>query len=137
MLMERISTTIGLSLLLLLSCSHGGYSAKEEMLVNTTYVHLFFSTEKECLAAQPEPGYFHNCHQQVDFYPDNYVEIMLSDIIWRGEYQTEKNTVILTFEPNYEIPDGELRLQILNSKWLLNPENRTLWKKVTGDSIWE
>lgn len=136
MLMERKITMV-LSILLLISCSHGGHSAKEKILVNTTYVHLLFSTEKECLEAQPDPEFFYNCHQQLDFYPDNIVEIMLSDIIWRGEYQTEKNTVILTFEPNYEIPDGEMRFEILNSKWLINIENRTLWKKVTDDSIWE
>lgn len=136
MLMERKITSI-IFIFLLISCSHGGSSSKEKMLINTTYVHLFFDSEKECLDAQPEPDFFYNCHQQLDFYPNNNVEIMLSDIIWRGNYETQKNTVILTFEPNYEIPDGEIRFEILNSNWLFNVENETLWKKVTGNTIWE
>lgn len=136
MLMER-NITIIFYILLLISCSPGENSSKEEMLINTTYVHLFFASEKECLDAQPEPGFFYNCHQQLDFYQNNNVEIMLSDIIWRGNYETENNTVILTFEPNYDIPNGEIRFEIFNSLWLVNLENETLWKKVTGDSIWE
>lgn len=122
--------------LLLISCSHEEYSAKEKMLINTTYAHLFFETEEECLEAQPEPDFFINCHQQVDFHQNNVVEIMLSDIIWRGKYELKNNTVILTFEPNFEIPDGEIRFEILNSLWLFNLESETLWEKVTGDSIW-
>lgn len=136
MLMDRKITML-LSILLLISCSHNDYPAKENMLIDTSYVHLFFDSEKECLDAQPDSGFFYNCHQQLDFYENNMVEIMLSDIIWRGTYETHKNTIILTFEPNFEVPDGEIRLEILNSKWLVNLENETLWKKVDGDSIWE
>lgn len=136
MLMERKIIMV-ISFLLLLACSRGESSAKEEILINTTYAHIFFNSEKECLDAQPEPGFFYNCHQQLDFYANNKVEIMLSDIIWRGEYQIEKNTVTLTFEPNYEIPQGEMKFKILYPNWLVNLKTQTLWEKVTGDSIWD
>jgi len=91
---------------------------------------------KECMDAQPDPDFFLNCHQQVDFYPGNKVEIMLSDIYYRGKYQIFGNLVILTFEPGPEIPEGEIIFEMLNPAKLLNLENGTVWKKVSGNSIW-
>lgn len=85
---------------------------------------------------QPEPDFFINCHQQVDFYKDNIVDIMLTDIIWRGTYRIEGNIVILSFEPSYEIPDGEIIFEIINPAKLLHTEHGTVWKKISGNSIW-
>lgn len=86
--------------------------------------------------SQPEPDFFENCHQQVDFYKDNKVEIMLTDIYWRGTYSLQGNLVILKFDPNYEIPDGEIIFEIINPAKILNSENGTVWKKISGNSIW-
>ncbi|QCY67965.1 hypothetical protein FHG64_00335 [Antarcticibacterium flavum] len=62
---------------------------------------------------------------------------MLTDIIWRGKYEMEGNTVILTFEPSYEIPDGEILFEILNPAKILKTDNGTVWKKISGNSIWK
>jgi len=61
---------------------------------------------------------------------------MLSDILWNGEYKLEGNTIILTFEPNSEIPDAEIIFEILNPSKLLKTDDQTIWKKMNGNSIW-
>ena len=124
-------------LLMVASCSPGPPPIRENILVNKTYVYLLFSTEKECIENQPDPDFFINCHQQVDFYKNNIVEIMLTDIIWRGTYRIEGNNVILSFESSYEIPGGELIFEIINPAKLYLTQNETVWKKVSGNSIWK
>ncbi|QED37034.1 hypothetical protein FK178_04615 [Antarcticibacterium arcticum] len=125
-----------IAVLLLGACTPVPPPFRENILANKTYVYLFFSTEKECMENQPDPDFFINCHQQVDFYKNNIVEIMLTDIIWRGTYKIEGNIVILSFESSYEIPDGEIIFEIINPAKLLLTENGTVWKKVSGNSIW-
>ena len=125
-----------LAVILLGACAHVPPPFRENVLANKTYVYLFFKTEQECMENQPEPDFFINCHQQVDFYKDNIVDIMLTDIIWRGTYRIEGNIVILSFEPSYEIPDGEIIFEIINPAKLLHTEHGTVWKKISGNSIW-
>jgi len=122
--------------MLLTACSPHAVPFKEKMLVNKSFVYLYYPSVKDCMDAQPDPDFFLNCHQQVDFYPNNIVEIMLSDIYYRGTYLLRGNLVILTFEPGPEIPDGEIIFEILNPAKLLYLENGTVWKKVSGNSIW-
>lgn len=86
--------------------------------------------------AQPDPDFFINCHQQVDFYSENKVEIMLTDIYYRGTYKIMGDLVVLSFEPGPEIPDGEIIFQFLNPAKLYHLEYGTVWKKVSGNSIW-
>lgn len=133
----KSKTTLLLLLLCLTSCSGEDDSTHENFLQDQTYVHLFFQSEKECIDGQPEPDFFYNCHQQVNFLQNNTVEIILTDIIWRGRYEIKMNTIILYFEPNFEIPDGEIKFEILHSTKLLNLDHSTVWKKVNGDSIWD
>ena len=61
---------------------------------------------------------------------------MLTDIIWIGEYKLEGDTIILTFEPSSEIPDGEIIFEIVNPTQLLKSDDQTIWKKMNGNSIW-
>jgi len=123
-------------LLLLGSCTPHAVPIKEKMLVNKSFVYLYYPSMKKCMDAQPDPDFFLNCHQQVDFYPNNRVDIMLSDIYYRGTYQIMGNLVVLTFEPGPEIPEGEIIFEMLNPAKLLYLENGTVWKKVSGNSIW-
>ncbi|HZJ37339.1 MAG TPA: hypothetical protein VFD29_12030 [Gillisia sp.] len=118
------------------ACSQVGITGRENSFKNKTFVHPYFETEKECIASQPEPDFFYNCHQQLDFLKDKKVQIMLSDILWNGEYKLEGNTIILTFEPNSEIPDAEIIFEILNPSKLLKTDDQTIWKKMNGNSIW-
>ncbi len=106
------------------------------MLKNKSFVYLYFPTLQECLDAQPDPDFFMNCHQQVDFYSGKKVEIMLTDIYWRGTYEIIGHLVVCTFEPNPEIPEGEIVFELLNPAKLLLLENGTVWKKISGKSIW-
>lgn len=87
--------------------------------------------------AQPEPDFFHNCHQQIDFIKDRKVRIMLTDILWDGTYKIQGDLLILTFEPNFEIPTGEIIFEILNPTLLIKTDDNTLWKKMKGNSIWK
>jgi len=61
---------------------------------------------------------------------------MLTDILWIGEYKLEGDTIILTFEANNEVPNGELIFEILNPTKLLKTDDRTIWKKMNGNSIY-
>lgn len=120
------------------SCSKDSPPGNENILENRSYVFLFFDTEKECHDNQPEPDFFINCHQQVDFYEDKIAEIMLTDIIWRATYKIEDTHVFLTMEPNHEVPGGEVVFELLDGgARLLKLDNNTVWKKITGDSIWD
>ena len=134
--MNRKITMMLAFLFLTTACSHEGPPARENMLKNKSFVYLFFSTEEECRENQPEPDFFQNCHQQVDFYKNNVVEIMLTDIMYRGTYDVIGNVVILTFEPSFEIPEGILLFEIINGSKLLKTDNNTVWKKMSGNSIW-
>ncbi len=109
---------------------------REKQFENQTYVHLFFDSEEECMKSQP-PDFFINCHQQIDFQEDNKVELMLSDIIWRGTYRVEKKTIILEFDDSYEVPNGELTFKIKNHNMLIRTDNNTTWRKMKGNSIWQ
>ncbi len=119
------------------ACTKSDILVREKMLVNKSFVYLYFPTLKDCMAAQPDPDFFINCHQQVDFYPNERVEIMLSDIYYQGTYKIMGNLVVLTFEPGPEIPDGEIVFQMLNPAKLLHLEYGKVWKKISGNSIWE
>lgn len=123
-------------IMLLGSCSPHAIPVKENMLKNKSFVYLYYPTLKDCMDAQPDPDFFINCHQQVDFYPDNKAEIMLSDIYYRGTYRIMGNLIVLTFEPSHEIPEGEIIFEMLNPAKLLHLEQGTVWKKISGKSIW-
>lgn len=125
------------ALILLGSCSPQATPVREKMLVNKSFVYLYFKNQKECMEAQPDPDFFINCHQQVDFYENNVVDLMLSDIYYRGTYQIMGDLVVLSFEPGPEIPDGEIVFEMLNPAKLLFLEHGTVWKKLSGNSIWK
>lgn len=134
--MKPKSTIFLLILIVFSACSKNTITGRENIFKNKTFVHLYFETEEECIASQPEPDFFYNCHQQLDFLEDKKVQIMLTDILWIGEYKLEGDTIILTFEPNYEIPNGEIIFEILNPTKLLKTEDHTIWKKMNGNSIY-
>lgn len=135
--MKSFSLIGFLAVLLFSGCSNEFNSANDNRLRNKSFVHLFFETEEDCLAAQPEPDFFINCHQQIDFMENNEVNLMLSDIIWQGTYQVDKNVVWLHFEDNYEVPEGFLAFEIIKGNSLRRLDNNTMWKKLEGTSIWE
>lgn len=126
---------IFLLLLTAQSCKPETAAGQEQRFHNETFVYLFYDSEEECMESQP-PDFFINCHQQLDFFEDNKAEIMLSDIIWRGEYQVENEKIILTFPPNFEIPEGIIIFEIISDSVLKHASNGTEWKKMTGNSIW-
>ncbi|MFD1095863.1 hypothetical protein [Salegentibacter chungangensis] len=119
------------------SCSRVSSGPDENAFRDKTFVHRYFETEEDCLKAQPDPDFFVNCHQQVDFFSNNEVEIVLSDIIWRGDYIVEGDMVILSFQPNFEIPDGEINFEILNLSVLRKLDDNTRWVMMRANSIWK
>lgn len=135
--MKRTITFMLAIFILSTSCTKDTPPENHNILENTSYVYLFFETEKECEENQPEPDFFMNCHQQVDFYEEDIAVIMLTDILWRGTYTIEDTHVFLTLEPNYEIPSGEVVFEIINGTQLLKLDSNTVWKKISGDSIWD
>lgn len=118
-----------------LSCSEGMMSGKQKRFENKSYVHLFYSTEKDCEESQP-PDFFINCHQQLDLYPNSEAEIMLTDIIWRGTWELRAKEIIVYVPNSYEIPSGSLTFKVINTRLLKLISNNTEWKLLSGNSIW-
>ena len=85
--------------------------------------------------AQP-PDFFINCHQQVDFLKNNEVEIMLTDVIWRGAYEVVNKKIIISMESNFEVPSGEIIFEVKNNTLLIKADDKTEWRKMKGNSIW-
>ncbi len=127
----------GSVIMLLISCSKNDIPVRENMLINKSFVYLYYPNIQDCMDSQTDPDFFINCHQQVDFYSGKRVEIMLTDIYYRGTYKIMGDLIVLTFEPGPEIPDGEIIFQMLNPAKLLHSESGTVWKKVSGNSIWD
>ena len=125
------------SLFLLASfCEREVHPNKNFEFENETFIYLHFKTEQQCLDAQPS-DFFINCHSELTFLENNQVEIILTDIIWRGEYQIIRNTIITNFHNNPEIPEGTLVFQIINNSKLKKLDDKTIWKKKNGESIWD
>lgn len=133
--MKKKITYIAIVLAIFTSCNKLNTPGQEKQFENKSYVRLFFDSEEECQDAQP-PDFFINCHQQVDFYKDNLVEIMISDIIWRGTYVVVNKKIIISMEPNFEIPSGEIIFEVKNNTLLIKTNDRTEWRKMKGNSIW-
>jgi len=124
-------------LVLATGCSRIPPPVKNHILKNKSFVYLFFETEAECMENQPDPDFFINCYQQVDFLEDNKVRIVLTDIIHDGTYRIESNKIILTLNDTYEVPSGILEFEYLNPNLIYNLESKTYWKRLKGNSVWD
>ena len=103
---------------------------------NQTFIFLLSQTEKECIDAQPNPDFFINCHKQIDFLENRQVNILLTDILHSGTYSLKDGMLILNFEANSEIPQGEITFEIITSSQIKNVDDNTMWSKMKGNSIW-
>lgn len=117
-------------------CERSEYAKDKYALENETFIFLHFKSEQRCLDSQPT-DFFINCHSELKFMENGMAEIILTDIIWRGEYVVINKKVVLTFEDNYEIPDRTLVFEILNKSKLKKADDKTIWKKMIGESIWD
>jgi hypothetical protein len=117
-------------------CGRSELPKDEFSFENETFIYLYFKTEQECLDAQPT-DFFINCHSEINFLKNGLAEIILTDIIWRGEYTVVKKNIIVTFEDNHEVPEGTIVFQIINKSKIKRVDDNTVWNKMTGDSIWD
>lgn len=117
-------------------CERNDLPKDKFSLENETYVYRYFKTEQHCLDSQ-EPDFFINCHAELRFLENGLAEIMLTDIIWRGEYTVFRKNIILIFEESYEVPEGKLVFEIMNHSMIKKVDDKTIWVKMTGDSIWD
>ncbi|CAM4026731.1 hypothetical protein [Gillisia hiemivivida] len=117
-------------------CERNDLPKDKVSVENETFIYLYFKTEQDCLDAQTT-DFFINCHSEIKFLENGLAEITLTDIIWRGEYTVKKKNIIVTFEDNLEVPEGTLVFQIINKSKIKRLDDDTIWKKMTGDSIWD
>ncbi len=103
---------------------------------NQSFVLLHFQTEQDCIDAQPNPGFFINCHKQIDFIENKQVNIVLTDILYSGTYSLKNGMLILNFKDNSEIPQNEITFEIITSSQIKNVDDNTIWNKMKGNSIW-
>jgi len=133
----KINLLFVVSLFLLASfCEREEDPKKNLEFENETFILLHFKNEQQCLDAQPS-DFFINCHSELTFLENNQVEIILTDIIWRGDYQIIKKNIILNFQNNPEIPEGTIVFQIINNSKLKKVDDKTIWNRKTGESIWD
>jgi len=135
--MKRYVLSVFILILISSACSKIPPPVKNHLLKNSTFVYLYFETEEECLENQPYPDFFINCYQQLDFLEDNKIRLVLSDIIYDGNYKIESKNIKISMEPNSEIPSGELTFEFLNPNIIYNIEDKTYWKRVRGNSVWD
>lgn len=127
--------------LLILAVLTLGCSKEEEdphyEFAGKTFDHLYYETEEECMDAQPDPDFFLNCHQQLDFLDDEHVEIMLTDIIYATTYSIENNQITVYATPHsYEFREN-LVFEIINASTLKLVRDNTIWKERQGTSPWQ
>lgn len=117
-------------------CEREEHIKNDRDFENQTFVHKYFKTEKQCLDSQTS-DFFINCHAQLNFLEHGEAEIMVTDIMWKGEYEIINKSIILTFPHNFELPKETIVFKILNNSKLLWTDNNTIWEKLNGDSIWD
>lgn len=117
-------------------CEKNDLPKDDISLENETYVYRYFKTEQHCMDSQPT-DFFINCHAELRFLENGLAEIMLTDIIWRGEYTVFRKNIIVIFEESNEIPEGKLVFEIMNHSKIKKVDDKTIWVKMTGDSIWD
>lgn len=122
---------------LLVSCSIGDNPANKRKYENSTFIHLLYKNQRECMEAQNNPDFFINCHQQIDFLENHQARVIFSDIIYEANYQFNGKKIILTFDQNPEVSNNEMVMDILNKNTLRNSENNVIWKRMKGESIWD
>ncbi len=120
----------------LLSCSNENYSEKSD-LIGKTFDYLFFETEQECLDAQPDPNFFINCHQELNFIDNEKAKIILTDIIYSVSYTIENDKIIIHSSPNTFEFQNDIIFEKVSTFSLKRLDNDTLWNERNGNSLWE
>ena len=121
------------ALTLIFSCSNDNDEALSALLIGETFNHLFFETEQECLDAQPDPDFFINCFQSLEFLDENTAEIVLSDIINRTAYSLNGNRIRIFSSEATEF-STDINFLIVDENTLRNVTNGTIWIKQIGES---
>ncbi len=132
--MKNLSIYI-LLLVLFLGCSSDSTFTDSD-LIGKTFDHLFFSTLKECRAAQPDPNFFINCHQELEILNQKELTIVLTDIVNQTEYQLRGNLLIIKASNTTEFAN-DLVFEILDEQTLRRSGANTIWNERLGASPWD
>lgn len=100
------------------------------------FVYLFVETEQDCLALQPQGGAFFNCHHEINILENNKVSIILADIVRPGRYILDKNKLRILVGEDF-VFYSELNFILQENGSLKSLDTDLIWKRVTGDSIWD
>ena len=114
------------------SCSKDN-DASDSALAGKTFDHLLFETQQQCLAAQTNPDFFINCHEEIEFTGDDSAVIMLQDILYNVDYTLDGNKIIVSFPGD---PSATLTFEKTNNASLKLLGDGTVWNKRIGNSIW-
>jgi hypothetical protein len=93
------------------------------------YTHDFFASYEECEAAQMNPDFWINCSQTAVFCPSGRVEIMLTDIVHRGDYEVEGRRVSLRLRDNPEVGRGVVFSVSADGQHLVHHATGTRWTR--------
>lgn len=129
-----LSLIILTTIIIFSNCSNDDEQSK---FVGQLYAHKYFETYQDCLDAQPDPNFFINCSQNLNFIDNTQVEIIITDIKYTVNYEIKNNEIILfPGERTYEIGDG-LTFEIIDDKTLKSIDYNSIWELVEVDSIWD
>lgn len=104
----KIQYILIIAFLLLTGCSKDDNA--EEGFVGNKYAHLFFETREECESFQEL--YFMNCAQILEVINDSQVEIMLTDIVYKANFYTKDEKLIVESSPDTYEFDEDLIFEI-------------------------
>lgn len=98
-------------------------------LEDRSYTYELFPTPEACLGAREESGRFFNCSQDVSFFKNGQVTLMMTDIMDVGTYEILGSQVIISFKNPSDAPSRmvfqmdstrqQLTLEGPNTKWRL------------------
>ena len=93
---------------------------------NRTYVHWLASSQDECDQLNDQGI---NCFQMLEFFPNGEVEVMLTDIVHRGNYVIEnRSRIVITLQPNPETPSKLLYTVIDDGQRLVDDLTDSFWE---------
>jgi hypothetical protein len=120
-------------ILLFLAISGCKKEDKGHDLTGQRFIHLLTATEQQCQVLFTTYGV--NCFQEISFTSRHEVNIMLTDIVWKGTYWFGDNMLHLQFGPNLMSQRGKIDMEFLNPN-MLKGLDRT-WKRYKGPTTWD
>jgi hypothetical protein len=125
--------TMRILVLLIITLFIGGCSKDIDLGQDQEFLHALVPNQQACEQIQQSSIVF-NCFQVVRFIGGHQAEVVVTDIVNRGQYKKKGNKIIIKFEDNYDVPEL-MEFEIVNDNTLrYEGADFKRWK---GPTAWE